>query len=49
MDATLTMKARRKHFPDEANPREFQWFKLVGFKEAWKRFVHESYPELPKL
>ena len=47
LDSTLTMEARRKHFPDHVNPRE--WFKLVGFKEAWERFVDESYPELPKL
>ena len=49
LDSTLTMEARRKHFPDHVNPRDWQWYKLVGFKEAWKRFVDESYPELPKL
>ena len=49
LDSTLTMEARRKHFPDHVNPRDWQWYKLVGFKEAWKRFVDESYPELLKL
>ena len=49
LDSTLTRAARKKHFPDHVNPREFQWYTLVGFKEAWKRFVDESYPELPKL
>ena len=49
LESTLTMEARRKHFPDHVNPRDWQWYTLVGFKEAWKRFVDESYLELPKL